>query len=139
YQAKNIREHEYEAFLALDSAMAKDPDLEKDPQRKADYERARKNWAEQVNKYREKDLPELQREARKLDEEAKSLHEESHHAHERGIRFDWTELFVELGLVLCSLAVLTKRSVFWYVGILAGVVGLVFGLTVLFMGPGAAH
>src|SRR5262245_11531433 len=35
YQAKNIREHEYEAFLALDSAIAKDPYLEKDPQRKA--------------------------------------------------------------------------------------------------------
>ena len=34
------------------------------------------------------------------------------------------ELGVELGLVLCSLAVLTKRPPFWYSGLTAAAVGV---------------
>jgi hypothetical protein len=49
----------------------------------------------------------------------------SEEAHHRGDRFDLSELAVELGLVLCSLAVLTKRPPFWYVGAASAAIGVV--------------
>ena len=45
--------------------------------------------------------------------------------HHLGDRYDMAELGVEIGLVLCSLAVLTKRRGFWYAGMLCGAVGVV--------------
>ena len=41
----------------------------------------------------------------------------------------WRNSSVELALVLCSLAVLTKGPRFWYAGIAAGVLGALIGLT----------
>ena len=62
---------------------------------------------------------------------------ESHFAHDKGSRFDLGELAVELGLVLCSVAILTKRRDFWYAGIVAAVIGAVVAATVLFLSPHA--
>ena len=44
-------------------------------------------------------------------------------------RFDLGELGIELALVFCSLAVLTKRLGFWYSGISVGLIGGVVALT----------
>ena len=62
---------------------------------------------------------------------------ESHFAHDRGTRFDLGELAVELGLVLCSIAVLMKKAAFWFSGMAAAAVGAVIAATVLFMSPHA--
>jgi hypothetical protein len=43
------------------------------------------------------------------------------------------ELGVELALVLCSLAVLTKRAPFWYSGIGFGILGSCVAITGLFL------
>ena len=44
--------------------------------------------------------------------------------------FDVAELAVELALVLCSIAVLTKRSGFWLAGIGSGLVGALIAVSV---------
>jgi hypothetical protein len=137
YQAKNIRNHEYKAFLALLTVLAKDPGAEEARRKLED------DWRKQTAKY-DKELVEekakaeqLEGEARKKveyaetklkDAEAKERESEekqeaSHHAHRRGDRFDISELAVELALVPCSIAVLTKRSSFWIAGIACGIVG----------------
>ena len=51
----------------------------------------------------------------------------------RADRFDLGELGVELGLVLCSVAILTKRSLFWLIGMNATLVGVAVAATAFFL------
>jgi hypothetical protein len=144
YQAKNIRNHEYKAFLALLAVLAKDSSAAEARQK------LEEDWRKQTAKY-DKELVEQKETAEKLEEEARKKVEQgeeklkeagrkqaesedkqdaSHHAHRRGDRFDGSELAVELALVLCSIAVLTKRSTFWIAGIVCGVVGALVAVSV---------
>jgi hypothetical protein len=43
----------------------------------------------------------------------------------RADRFDLAEVFLEVGLVITSITLLSGRRMFWYLGIVLGVVGLV--------------
>ena len=118
YQAKKNREYMYEADAALLAVGAKDP---------AASDKAAgqiKEWKEAAAKYKE-ETKEIEETARKLGETADAFRERSETAHVGGNFFDLGELGIELALILCSIAVLTKRRPFWMAGILAGVVGLV--------------
>ncbi len=109
YQAKNIRQHEYEAFLLLLGSLTKDQSQE------AVAQKAQNDWTNQLDKYKT-ELPEMKK-------KAEELGKQSQEAHAMAERFDLGELGIELALVFCSLAVLTKRVGFWYGGILVGVIG----------------
>lgn len=122
YQAKNIRDHEYRSALDMLSVFVKEPGQEEAVQE------VRGRWSAQVAKY-QSELPEMQAKAEQLEHDAHDRKEESHHFHERAKRFDLGELGIELGLVLCSIAVLTKRALFWSSGMVAGVIGAGVGLT----------
>ena len=85
-------------------------------------------------------MPELKSEAEKLVSQARATEAKaqeattsSYEAHHRGERLDLGELAIELALVLCSLAVLTKAPSFWYWGIGAGLVGLAVAATAMLM------
>ena len=39
-------------------------------------------------------------------------------------RYDASEVILEIGLIICSLTLLTRRKLFWYAGIGLGVAGL---------------
>lgn len=56
--------------------------------------------------------------------EAKHKDHEYHHVHHQADWLDLAHLAVELGLVLCTVAVLTKRREFWLAGIAAAIVGI---------------
>ena len=119
YQAKNIRNSQFQGFLGLISALAVKPGPNPNSSR----------WLAEVQKY-EKELPEIQAHAQDLSKKATETQrqaqgklEESYRTHEKGERYDLAELAVELSLVLCSLAVLTKRGPFWYSGMVVGAVG----------------
>jgi hypothetical protein len=65
-------------------------------------------------------------------EEVKQIHQqvekvtrEAEHVHHQANRFDLAHLLSELGLVLCSIALLTKKKSFWFAGILAAVLAVV--------------
>jgi hypothetical protein len=136
FQANNIRNHQYRADLKLLSVLGKDP------AKTSEYAEVQRDWTSKVDDYAKK-LPELQAEARKLDNEAKENQrkaeecqekidhslKESEHAHHQADRFDWGELAVELAVVLCSVAVLTKASGFWYSGMVMGAIGAMIGLS----------
>lgn len=127
FQAKNIRRHEYEAYVFMSKQMAKEPGQEeaaKDSQ---------KFWKKKVNDYKI-ECAKLQKEAEDLEKEVKHNQEESHHAHAKSTRFDLAELGIELALVLCSVAILTKQRGFWYVGMAAGVAGAAVAVTGFFVG-----
>lgn len=143
YQAKNIRRHEYQSFAKLASFLAVQPGAV--PQR----DTAVADWTAQLTRYKE-ELPQHEKKARgfeaqrdqeqELAQQSENQAQErlhaSHRVHIRAGRFDLGELAIELGLVLCSLAVLTNRRPFWYAGIAAALVGLVVIATVLTL-PGA--
>jgi hypothetical protein len=58
-------------------------------------------------------------------EDADDNSDKSHHRHHQADFFDLGELGVELALVLASVAILTKRSSYWYFGLAVGAIGLI--------------
>ncbi len=126
YQAKNIRYHEYSSFLDLTAFLAKD--------RTGDTHRAGvvERWTKQIAKY-DKELPELEAKARQLEKEAEDFQNQSDSAHHQADRFDVGEFGVEFGLVLASLAVLTKRKAFWLSGVGFATLGAVVSLSAFFV------
>lgn len=159
YQAKKGRSAQDEANVALARALPVDPEKTKE------REKIVKKWEDRIARYKE-ELPELKTKAEKYDQEAARLQaeakkkqalvpakqalvpakqalvptklEESETAHHRGDRFDISELAVELALVLCSIAILTKQRGFWFAGIVSGLVGLAVATSVLFL-HGSGH
>jgi hypothetical protein len=65
----------------------------------------------------------------KIQEEAKGLEAEVDLFTRRANRYDLGETLLEVGLVICSITLLTKRRSFWIAGILFGVAGV--ALTVM--------
>jgi hypothetical protein len=139
FQAKNIRSHEYQAFLFLQSMLTKEA-LKDDAQSIA----MRDYWIKQVDKYEgagywaEKlealksgkepadkvgSLAKLLHEAKDLEKEAGNLEHQSHALHDKVTWIDMGHLGLELALVFCALAMLRKRPQFWVVGITVGVIG----------------
>lgn len=103
YQAKNIRQHEDELFVDANNAGAA-----------ADV---RQKIAQEAERYKhEKD--EIQSEARKLEDEVAM-------EGKRADRFDLSEVFLDIGLVITSITLLSGKRRFWALGIVLGVVGLV--------------
>jgi hypothetical protein len=72
----------------------------------------------------------------KMAESQKEM-EESHLVHQKTNRFDLGELGLQFGVVLCSLAILTKSRWFWFGGLASSAVGALIALSGqlgLFMG-----
>jgi hypothetical protein len=74
--------------------------------------------------------------ARKLDEEAqhmldesKKIMEQSHFEHQKAARLDYGELGLQFGVVLCSLAILTKSTGFWIGGLISSLIGALVAMT----------
>lgn len=133
YQAKNVRAHQYRASLDLLAVLAKDGS---GAGRLAEVER---EWRKQLVKY-DQELPTIQKEAQELVHQGEEKQhqcqeklEESEAAHHRGDRFDLAELAVELALVLCSVSILTKQSVFWYCGVVVSAIGAAIALSVFLL------
>jgi hypothetical protein len=108
YQAKNIRRHNYEMSLDL-LALIEFKDKE------------------QAAKIRDKYQAEADRytkEQAEIEEKAKDFENESARAQRKADRFDLGEVFLEIALVISSLALLSRKRVYWYMGIVSGVAGL---------------
>lgn len=116
FQAKKNREYSYEVSGVILAPVAEKAENSKPLLAKAE------EWKSKAKKY-EQDAAKIQSEAEALTSRAGELQEESQHAHHRADRYDLGELGVEMALVLCSLAVLTKRAAFWHVGIAFGIIG----------------
>ncbi len=64
-----------------------------------------------------------------LEKEATALVEEADHASSINDRCDFGALFLQLGVVVASVAILTRWKAFWFGSILLGAVGAVIGLS----------
>src|SRR5438270_13635687 len=64
------------------------------------------------------------KEQAEIEEQAKELEKESAGEQRRANRFDLGEVCLEVGLVISSLALLSRKRLFWLLGMLSGAVGL---------------
>jgi hypothetical protein len=109
YQAKSIREHEDELFGDLAAAVSS-------------------NDAGAMTKFREKAAQEGERykhDKEAIQEEARKLEQEVAMERNRADLLDLAEVFLEIGLVVTSITLLSGRRIFWHCGIVLSVVGVV--------------
>ena|SRR5277367_1913571 len=112
YQAKKIRENTSDVALTLLESLGPDP--EKAAAQAHKLQSARDKYAD--------DAKEIMKEAQAKD--LKSEIEEN-----RALRFDIGEGLLELGLVLCSLYFLARRSFFPVFGVIAAISGIALGIS----------
>jgi hypothetical protein len=117
YQAKKIRA--YNTQLAGD--MLKVVQLSD--------KKAAEKIAEGYKSHQEKWTDDLKGEQ----EKAEALETKVELVEARGNRFDLAETLLEIGLVITSVTLLTKRRAYWYAGIAAGLAGIVSALSVLLL------
>jgi hypothetical protein len=117
YQAKNIRLHEMQGIADLLGALA--------PQEKKETLAVREKYVKEVERY--------QNDKEDISEKAKELEKERDVASRRADRFDGGEALIEVGLVICSITLLTKRRAFWLSGLLVGALGVLMALTGLWL------
>jgi ABC-type nickel/cobalt efflux system permease component RcnA len=117
YQAKNIRLHEMQGIVDLLGALA--------PQEKKETLAVREKYVKEVERY--------QNDKEDISENAKELEKERDVASRRADRFDGGEALIEVGLVICSITMMTRRRVFWLGGMLVGALGVLTALTGLFL------
>jgi uncharacterized protein DUF4337 len=108
FQARNIRQHEMQSVADMLGTLAV---VEKE---KADALR---------EKY-QKDAERYEKEKNETSDEAKELEAERDVAGRREDRYDAGEVILEIALIVCSLTLLTKKRIFWFSGIVLGLVGL---------------
>ena len=113
YQAKNIRRHSFEMFGDLLSLI------------KADDTGRLKSVREKYGK----ELDRYAKEKEDIQAEARALEKERDVAQKRADRFDAGEGLLEIALVISSITLLTKRTVFWMAGLLAGTAGVIVAVT----------
>jgi hypothetical protein len=112
YQAKNIRHYVAGATRdLLTQAKAEPKSIEK--------------YAKDFEKYKTEMEP--------ISKKAEELQKESEAAGERAESFHMGEVFLEIGIVLSSLAILTKRKAFFYGGSGASAIGLVLAVKAYLM------
>lgn len=121
YQAKKIRSTD--AKLAGDVLTALGPNNPAAPKAAAtEYAYAQKE---------SKDVDEKQQEARSLEEEVQA-------AERRAGWFDLGEALLQIGVIITSITLLTRRQVYWHLGTAFGVAGVV-AASLAFIHPWIMH
>jgi hypothetical protein len=117
YQGKSIRQHTTETAADVIGIVA--------PLNKDKGEAVEKKYEAQVEHYKS-DKEDVTKEAKDLEEERDLLGRKAD-------RFDGGEALLEVGLVICSLTLLTKQKFFWIGGIGVAIGGVVLALTGFFL------
>jgi hypothetical protein len=114
YQAKSIRRYESEVARDLFKQMSG-----------AQAAQTSETYAKNAETYR-KDGDEIQSEAQKLGEESGLKGRQA-------LRLHIGEIFLEIGIVFATLAILTKREIVWWTAILSAAAGTAIALTTRFI------
>jgi len=117
YQAKNIRLH-IDEFAASLIGVVEVKDAE-------GASKIKEKYGAEGERYRD-ELKEIQTKATELGDEVKA-------ASRRANRFDLGEVFLEIGLVVTSITLLTRRKAFWYLGLVCATVGMGATISGLFL------
>jgi hypothetical protein len=111
FQAKKNREYTSEVAASLLLSLSSDSAKIEAPVKKLEAARAK-----------------YTADAENIQKDAEAKNEETHIEEARALRFDIGEGLLELGLVLCSLYFLARKSFFPIFGVLASVAGTAMGI-----------
>jgi hypothetical protein len=117
YQAVNIRRHNYEMGIDLLSLI----------------EFKNKEQADKVQADYHKESERYTKEQAEIQDKAKEFEAESAGAQRKADRFDLGEVFLEIALVISSLALLSGKRIFWFLGLASGLAGLGVAVTGLLL------
>lgn len=117
YQAVNIRRHNYEMGIELLS-LVEFKDKEQADKVQAEYRKQSERYT---------------KEQAEIQDRAKEFEAESAHAQRKADRFDLGEVFLEIALVISSLALLSRKRIYWFLGIASGIAGLGVAVTGLLL------
>ena len=117
YQAKNIRRHEDEIFTDLTSVQ---PSTDA-----AALAKLREKYSGEAARYKD--------DQKEIEDKAKEMEAEVATERNRADRYDLAEVFLEVGLVITSITLLSGRRLFWLFGILLGLIGIVLAATGFFV------
>ncbi|SRR6266481_4946065 len=113
YQAKNIRSHMYAADAKLADLMANGKEVVGDFNKDSEKQK--------------KDAEEIRKEAEGLDKETKVIEHRANY-------YDTAELFLEVSIVLCSIALLGETKALWQLSMVTTLIGVavaVYGLVAI--------
>lgn len=117
YQAKNIRRHEDEIVTDV-TAVQSTIDS-------AALNRVREKYSSEAARYKD--------DQKAIEDKAKEMEAEVATERNRADRFDLAEVFLEVGLVITSITLLSGRRFFWGFGVILAAVGIVLSATAFFL------
>lgn len=117
YQSKNLRRHVDLLFNDLTSVEATTDSTA--------LAKLRDKYSQEATRY--------QLEQREAEDEARRLETEVGVERNRADRFDLSEVFLEIGLVITSITMLSGRRLYWLLGMAFAVVGIVIAGTGFFI------
>ena len=117
YQSKNLRRHLDLFFNDLTSVQpASDSGA---------LAKLRDQYSKEATRY--------QKEQKDAQDEAQSLEDEAAVEQHRADRFDLSEVFLEIGLVITSITMLSGRRLYWFLGMAFAAGGIVIAVTGFFI------
>ena len=117
YQAKNIRRHEDEIVADIAAVQATtDPSA---------LVKVREKYSTEAARYKD--------DQKGIEDKAREMEAEVATERNRADRYDLAEVFLEVGLVITSITLLSGRRFFWFLGILLALVGLGLAVTGFFV------
>ncbi len=117
YQAKNIRRHQDEIVADVTSVQ---PSTDA-----AALAKVRERYSGEAERYKN--------EQKEIEDKAHEMEAEVGTERNRANRYDLAEVFLEVGLVITSITLLSGRRFFWMLGVCLAVVGLVLAGTGFFI------
>ena len=105
YQAKTVRAHMYEADSEMSALLPHGEQKSEDFKQRAEKQRI---------------------EAEEIKKEAEAKERETDLASHKANQFDTAEIFLEISIVLCSITLLTRRKVFFFVSFISTITGVIF-------------
>jgi hypothetical protein len=117
YQAKKIRQ-ENVALTADLLGLLQVSDAKAAQAKTAEYKAHLAKWDDDL---------------KQASDEANAFSEETERAEHRADRYDLSEALLQIGVVLSSITLLTRRRSFWIAGTVLGVVGIAIAASVFFI------
>jgi hypothetical protein len=113
YQAKNIRRHTDELFIDLTSVQATTDAVA--------LGKLREKYSGEATRYKD--------EQKEIEDKAHEMEAEVATERNRADRYDLAEVFLDVGLVITSITLLSGRRLFWFLGLFLGAIGTVLAVT----------
>jgi hypothetical protein len=118
YQSKSIKGYLYEnQFEAIELDLKKDR-RNFSPALAAEYEKKLEYYGQKIKKYDE--------EKKQISNEAKRLESVRDQAQRHAGIFGIALIFLQIAILLCSISALMKKKPIWFLGMTAGIVGIVY-------------